>query len=291
MTSPPAPPTPIRDFGRQLSLIFTFIALIVGPVKAQSSTTTAPADPLWEVGVAAFGLNQQAWPGASESVNRSITLPYVLYRGPLLRIDREAFGLRAIKRQDFELDIGFSGSLGSRARDTEARQGMPDLGTLVEFGPRGRWNLGNAPGGGQWRFDLPLRGVFDVNDSFAFRGLALEPRIQWNHPGVAGWRLSVNAGPLIGNRQLTGTFYDVADVYATAARPAYDAKAGLIAWRLGVAGSHRLTRDWRIFGFVRLDSVAGTVNTDSPLVSRTTGYRAGIGLQWTWIRSERLASE
>jgi len=65
MTSPPAPPTPILDFGRQLSLIFTFIALIVGPVKAQSTTTTAPADPLWEVGVAAFGLNQQVWPGAS----------------------------------------------------------------------------------------------------------------------------------------------------------------------------------------------------------------------------------
>ena len=291
MTSLPAPPTSILDFCRQLFLTFTFIALIPGPVSAQSSTATASVDPLWEVGVAAFGLTQQAWPGASESVNRAIALPYLLYRGPVLRVDREAFGLRAIKRPDFELDIGFAGSLGSRARDTEARQGMPELGTLVEFGPRGRWNLGSAPGGGQWRFDLPLRGVFDVNDSFSYRGLALEPRIQWNHPSLAGWRLSVNAGAMLGNRQLTGTFYDVADVYATDSRPAYDAKAGLIAWQFGVTGSHRLTRDLRIFGFTRLDSVAGAVNTDSPLVSRTTGYRAGVGLQWTWMRSERSASE
>lgn len=291
VTPPLSPPTWLLDFSRQLFLILTVTALVAGPVRAQSSTATTSIDSLWEVGVTAFGLNQQAWPGASESVNRAIALPYVLYRGPLLRIDREAFGLRAIKRPDFELDIGFSGSLGSRAGDTEARRGMPELGTLVEFGPRGRWNLGSAPGGGQWRLDLPLRGVFDVNDSFAFRGVALEPRIQWNHPGLAGWRLSVSAGPMLGNRQLAGTFYDVADAYATASRPAYDAKAGLIAWQFGVTGSHRLTRDWRIFGFTRLDTVAGTVNTDSPLVSRTTGYRVGLGLQWTWMRSERLASE
>jgi hypothetical protein len=42
-----------------------------------------------------------------------------------------------VKKSDFELDIGFSGSLGSGANDTQARRGMPELGTLVEFGPRG----------------------------------------------------------------------------------------------------------------------------------------------------------
>jgi outer membrane scaffolding protein for murein synthesis (MipA/OmpV family) len=264
--------------------------LLAGPAGAQSSgSADSSGSPLWEVGFAAFGLTQQAWPGASEEVQRAIALPYVLYRGPLLRIDREAFGLRAVKTSNFELDIGFSGSLGSRPGDTEARRGMPELGTLVEFGPRARWNLGSAPGGGQWRLDVPLRGVFDLNDSFASRGLALEPRIQWNHRDLAGWRLSTNVGALLGDRQLAGTFYDVGGAYATLARPAYEAKAGLIAWRLGVSGAHRLTRDWRIFGFARLDSVAGAANTDSPLVSRTTGYRAGIGLQWIWMRSERSA--
>jgi hypothetical protein len=214
-----------------------------------------------------------------------------LYRGPWLRIDRGAFGLRAVKKSDFELDIGFSGSLGARSKDAPARLGMPELGTLVEFGPRGRWDLGAAPAGGQWRLELPLRGVFDVSDRFASRGLALEPEIQWNHSGLAGWRLTASAGALLGDRQLAGTFYDVAPAYATALRPAYDAKAGLIAWRLGLTASHRLTRDWRVFGFGRLDSVAGAANADSPLVSRTTGYSAGIGLQWTWMRSERAAAD
>lgn len=239
----------------------------------------------------AFGLSQQAWPGASENVNRALPLPYVLYRGPLLRIDREAFGLRAIKTSNFELDVGFSGALGSRANEIEARRGMPDLGTLLEFGPRARWNLGPAPGGAQWRLEVPLRGVFDVTDRFASRGLALEPRIQWNHQDLAGWRLSASAGAVLGDRKLTGTFYDVAPEFATPSRPEFEAKAGLIAWRLGLVASHRLNRDWRIFGFVRMDSVAGATNADSPLVTRTAGYSGGLGLQWTWMRSERSAAD
>ena len=268
-----------------------FALLATGSAVAQSSPSTGPAEPLWEVGGVAFGLTQQAWPGSSEDVRRAIALPYLLYRGPWLRIDRGALGLRAVKKSNFELDIGFSGSLGSGANDTQARRGMPELGTLVEFGPRGRWDLGDAPGGGQWRLELPLRGVFDVSDGFASRGLALEPEIQWTHRGLAGWRVTASAGALLGDRQLAGTFYDVAPAYATALRPAYEAKAGLIAWRLGVSASHRLSRDWRVFGFGRVDTVAGAANADSPLVSRTTGYSAGIGLQWVWMRSERPASD
>ncbi len=272
-------------------LALTAATLLCGPVAAQSAAPPGASEPLWEVGGVAFGLTQQAWPGASEDVRRAIALPYVLYRGPWLRIDRGAFGLRAVKKSGFELDIGFSGSLGSSAKETVARRGMPELGTLVEFGPRGRWDLGAAPGGGQWRVELPLRGVFDLSDSFASRGLTLEPEIQWNHKDLAGWRLTASAGVLLGDRQLAGTFYDVAPAYATALRPAYEAKAGLIAWRLGLTASHRLTPDWRVFGFGRLDSVAGAANADSPLVSRTTGYSAGIGLQWTWMRSQRPAAD
>jgi hypothetical protein len=257
----------------------------------QASSPPSNSEPLWELGVVAFGLNQQAWPGADESVARSIALPYVLYRGPLLRIDREAFGLRAMKRSGFELDVGFSGALGSRSGDTLARQGMPELGTLVELGPRARMDLGNAPAGGLWRLQVPLRGVFDVNNRFAYRGLALDPEIQWNRTDPTGSSLTLGAGALFGDRQLAGVFYDVAPAYVTASRDAYDAKAGLIAWRLRLSTSHRLSPDWRVFGFGRIDSVAAAANAGSPLVSRNEGFSFGVGLQWTWRRSDRLAAD
>jgi MipA family protein len=250
-----------------------------------------PREPLWELGAVALGVSQQAWPGASEEVRRALAVPYVLYRGPWLRIDRGGAGVRAVRREGFELDIGVAGSFGSGGNDTVARAGMPRLGTLVEFGPRGRWDLGPAPGGGQWRFDLPLRGVFDLDDRLRSRGFALEPEVQYRHDALAGWRLTASAGALLGDRRLNATLYEVAPAYATATRAAYTAQAGLIGWRLGVFASHRLTPDWRVFGFGRLDHVGGAANGDSPLVSRQTGFSGGLGLQWTWMRSQESAAD
>jgi outer membrane scaffolding protein for murein synthesis (MipA/OmpV family) len=263
-------------------------ALLGAAAQAQG---LKPVEPLWEVGAVGFGVSQQAWPGAAEDVRRALAVPYVLYRGPVLRIDRGSAGLRAVRRDDFELDIGVAGAFGSGSKDTAARQGMPRLGTLVEFGPRGIWQLGAAPGGGRWRAELPLRGVFDTDDRLAGRGWALEPELQYRHDGLAGWRLSASVGALLGDRRLNGTFYDVGSAYATAARPAYEARAGLIAWRLGLTASHRLSPEWRVFGFGRFDLVSGAANADSPLVSRQTGFTGGIGLQWTWMQSSQPAAD
>lgn len=287
----PASPGSDNRLGAMMRTVAAGLALLPALAAAQSEPNARVAEPLWEVGAVGFGLSQQAWPGSSETVRRAIAVPYVLYRGPLLRIDRGDAGLRAIKTEAFELDVGFSGALGSRVGETEERRGMPELGTLVEFGPRGRWNLGAAPGGGQWRFQLPLRGVFDVNDRFSNRGLALEPEIQWIHPNLAGWSVVVSGSALLGDRQLAGTFYDVKPEFATASRPAYEAQSGLIASRLRLTASQRLSRDWRVFGFGRLNTVAGAVNAGSPLASLTTGFSVGVGIQWTWIRSDRSASD
>lgn len=100
----------------------------------------------------AFGLTQQAWPGASEDVRRAIALPYVLYRGPWLRIDRGAFGLRAVKKSDFELDIGFSGSLGARSKDSPARLGMPSWARWWSSGrgAAGIWERPRPVASGAW---------------------------------------------------------------------------------------------------------------------------------------------
>ena len=41
-------------------------------------------------------------------------LPFVIYRGEYLRIDRGTVGVRAIKTPRTEVDVGFAASLGSR---------------------------------------------------------------------------------------------------------------------------------------------------------------------------------
>jgi outer membrane scaffolding protein for murein synthesis (MipA/OmpV family) len=262
---------------------------LAAPAFAQ--TRPAADLPLWEVGAAAFAVSQQAYPGASEQVQRGLALPFLVYRGEYLRADRDSFGLRAIKQPRYELDIGFAGAFGSRADDSDARRGMPELGTLVEFGPRLKWHLGAVNGDARLRAEFALRGVFDLDDKFRNKGVSFEPRLVWEQRGGGGWNYGASAGALFGNRKLADTFYGVAPADVLPGRPAYSAESGLIAMRFGASASRAINPDLRLFLFGRLDSVAGAANRDSPLVRKTTGASAGVGLVYTFARSSRRAAD
>ncbi len=272
-----------------------FFALLLGAHTAASVQAQGEPgpQPLWEIGAVGISTTQQAYPGADQQVQRTVVLPYAIYRGKWLRSENNTIGLRALKTPAVEIDVGFAGSFGSRANESRARQGMPDIGTLVEFGPRLKLQLGALAlplaGTGRLQAQFPLRGVFDLSDGFASRGLAFEPELSWSTrtAGGSGWGL--NVGALVGSDRLTDTFYGVAPRYARPGRPAYDAKAGLISLRAGISGGMRVAPDWFLFAFARVDTVAGASNRASPLVQRTTGASAGIGFTWTGMRSQDKA--
>ena len=269
--------------------LFVLLCAVTVPSLASAQATDGgerrEPKPKWELGAVAVGISQQAYPGSDEQVNRAAALPFFIYRGEWLRADEDGAGLRALRTPTFELDISVAGSLGAGRRSLEARSGMPRLGTLIELGPLATWKLGEAPLQGRWTFDLPVRAVLDVSDGFRQKGWVAEPELTYKRRSSGGWRYSVSGSAFIGNRELGDTFYGVADRYATATRPAYEAKAGLVALRLSTGFSKSLSRDWQLFGFVRVDSVAGAANKASPLVRQTNGASAGLGVSYTWLRS------
>jgi len=281
------------------TLLATLLATAAAPAPAQVAdqsgavaTTATTADdgtpqPLWEAGLAAFGARSPAYPGAAQRSSNGIVLPYLLYRGRILRAEQGSVGVRAARTERMELDVGFAGSFGSAASSNDARRGMPDIGTLVEFGPRLRWRLGPAFGG-NLAAAVPLRGVFDLNNRFEYRGLALEPSLSWG-TRAGGFNLGTSLGLLIADQRLADTFYGVAPAFAQPGRPAYEARAGLVATRLSFNASRRLGRDWVVFGFARLDSVRGAANRTSPLVDAPTGTAVGLGVSWTFARSDQPA--
>lgn len=261
------------------------------PGHAQADAAPKPDLPLWELGVAVGGISQTAYPGSDEQVSRTPVLPYVIYRGKFLRADDEGAGLRAVRTESFELDVSFSGSLSSGGKSLRAREGMARLGTLVEFGPVARWFLNGRSAPDRVSLELPLRGVFEARDLGRHRGMSLEPELSLDHRAKGGWSYGLTAGLLIGDQRLGATYYSVAPGEALPDRPAYEAKAGLLAWRLKAGVSRSLSPDVRVFAFGRLDSVAGAANRDSALVRRTTGASFGIGLTYTLTRSAARATD
>lgn len=276
-----------------LALRRTLIASLLplaGWTSAHAQSEDAP--PRWEVGAFAMGVSQQAYPGAGEQLGRGLALPYLLYRGRWLRADGDTVGVRAARTQAWELDVGAAASFGGGGDEIAARRGMRRLGTLVEFGPRLKWRLGETPDDGSgWRLQLPARAVFDLSDRLRHRGWALEPELIHTWRAHGGWRGSLGFGAIVADRALADTFYGVSASDATASRPAYQARSGLVAWRLSASLNKNLNRDWRVFGFVRADTVSGAANRASPLVRQNTGATVGIGVGTTLARSSQAGED
>lgn len=276
--------------GLYQKFLFT-LAVATAAVPSIADEQERSGLPLWELGAVGVAVSQQAYPGASERVNRGLALPYLIYRGEFFRADRGSAGIRVVKTPTFEVDVGVAASFGSTANDIEVRRGMPELGTRVELGPRLKWNIWQGSGNGRLRAEFPLRGVFDLNDGLAHKGMAFEPRIIFESRAPGGWGYSTSIGTLWGDRRLAEIFYGVAPTYATAERAAYVADSGLIAWRLTAEVSRHLGPDLRLFAFARADCVAAAANEASPLVQRKAGTSLGLGLIYTWKRSTSLAAD
>jgi outer membrane scaffolding protein for murein synthesis (MipA/OmpV family) len=248
--------------------------------------------PLWEAGLAGFGLTGPAYPGANDDIGRGLVLPWFIYRGPVWRAAGGTVGARVAKNSFAEFDIGFSGALRASSDDVKVRSGMPELGFLLEFGPRAKLNLARPSPDSVMRLELPLRGVFEFNSGVHYRGLTFEPKLTYNKRDLGlGWGFSGSLGLIYGDQQFNQYLYGVPSEYATSSRSAYTAKAGLITPRAQLTLSHKLNSDVRMFAFSRTDFSGMGVNTDSPLHLKERGTALGLGVIWTLGRSSQLVND
>ena len=254
------------------------------------SASAQEAQPLWEAGVAAFGVSTPAYPGSSDRSSRLLPLPFLIYRGEVLRSDQGGIGARLFKSDRVEFDIGFSGALPAHSKDVAARVGMPDLNTLIEFGPRVKIVLAQPTATSRVRLELPLRAVMEINGGVRRQGTTFEPKLSYEMRGAdPRWGYDVSVAAVFGDRRLHRYFYEVAPAFATASRPAYQADAGLVLTRVGLSATYKFNEDVRLFGFVREESYRGAANVDSPLSRRSSGASVGAGFTWTLGRSATLA--
>ena len=248
--------------------------------------------PLWEAGLAGFGLTGPAYPGANDDIGRGLVLPWFIYRGPVWRAAGGTVGARVAKNAFAEFDIGLSGALRASSDDVKVRSGMPELGFLLEFGPRAKLNLARPSQDSVVRLELPLRGVFEFNSGVNYRGLTFEPKLTYDKRDLGlGWGFSGSLGLIYGDQQFNQYLYGVPSEYATSYRSAYTAKAGLITPRAQLTLSHKLNSDVRMFAFSRTDFSGKGVNTDSPLHLKERGTALGLGVIWTLGRSSQLVND
>lgn len=248
--------------------------------------------PVFEAGIAGGGGSVPAYPASSQNNWRGLLVPYVIYRGDILRADDGGVRARTSLSDGIELSASASGGFHAASSDITAREGMPDLDWLGEIGPNLRfilWRGDYEASPARLVVDAPVRAVFSTDwSSISFRGFTFAPDIAYErlHLFSRFARLRVAAGLLFGSDRYTSYFYDVAPEYARPGRPAYDSNPGYVGARLTF--SYRLPLTERISVVVggRVENFSGSANAGSPLYRSEWNGTVVAGFAFSLWQSE-----
>jgi outer membrane scaffolding protein for murein synthesis (MipA/OmpV family) len=268
-------------------------ALWCGAIAALVFCAEGRADPfpLWEAGAGLAAVDFPDYRGSDQRQRYVLPIPYVVYRGERLKIDRQKVRGLLFSSDIAELDFSVGGTVPVKSRDNRARQGMDDLDPTVEVGPsvniflnRGMSNRMSV------ELRLPLRAVESTDlRSVRHEGWLFHPHINVDVKDVPGpgWNLGLLAGPVFGSQGYHNYFYGVSPAFATANRPAYEARGGYSGMQFIAALSKRYRNYW--FGtFVKADSLHGAVFEDSPLVRQKYAVAAGVAVAYVFARSSEM---
>ena len=244
----------------------------------------AELKPEWELGAGATAFTLPDYRGSDESRAYLLPFPYLIYRGERLRVDRQGVRGMFFESDRVELDLSLNATPPVDSDKNRVRAGMPHLDPTIEIGPRLNFILlRDRPNERALTFRLPVRGVIATDLQTA--GFTAYPHLSADlRPG--NWNVGVQAGALFGTRRYHEYFYGVAPEFATAERPAYDARGGYS----GAIALASITRRWNkmwVGAFARYDTLKGASFESSPLVRRDYSVMGGIAVAWVFTESDR----
>jgi len=259
-------------------------------VLASSTAHTARAEqqPLWELGLGIGAVVFNDYRGADTTHVYPLPVPYFVYRGKILKSDRD--GLRGKLLHQDRIELNLSVNATTPVRNNSARAGMPDLRSTIEIGPSLNAHLWrSADARAKLDLQLPARTAFTVEAHSHGIGGFSAPHLNLDlaqYAAPTGWKLGLLAGPLFAQRRYDDYFYSVAPQYATPTRPAYAAPGGYAGTQALVSLTRRFPDYW-IGGYLRHDSLQGAAFADSPLVKRDSYWSGGLAFVWMIGKSQR----
>jgi outer membrane scaffolding protein for murein synthesis (MipA/OmpV family) len=242
--------------------------------------------PLWELGAGATVLRLPDYRGSDESRWYVYPIPYFVYRGEKLRVERASARGLFFRSERVELDVSVNATPPVDSSKNAARRGMPDLDPTIEIGPSLVFKLYENPTSGtRTSLQLPVRTVIatDLGD-FKHAGWVFNPRINTDLVLGTQWRLGIVAGPIFATRRYHEYFYSVGSAFQTPERPAFTAGGGYSGTQATLALSRRFDKTW-VGAFVRADNLSATAFENSPLLRSRNTFLAGVAVSWIFAES------
>lgn len=236
-----------------------------------------------EIGIG-YGYGSIAdYPASDEYSRKSLLLPLVIYRGDVLKSDQEE-GTRAelFKSRELEIHLSFGARFNNDSDGNKARLGMPDLNYIFETGPSLNYKLWKEPKVGSLTLQIPLRLTFETDfKATEFLGLVFEPELRFQKLNFLVPNLSAITSLSVEffNQRVANYYYQVENRYATADRPAYEAKPGLSTLSVGQNFLYEYNRFNLIFG-ATYSYYGRSENVESPLFKSDANTSVFAAVAW-----------
>jgi len=278
-----------------LILLLSILAAAVSSALLAAEEPVMLEKPLWELGFGGGLLVQPQYPSSSQTQTRGIVLPYIVYRGDVLRVgDGQSARAVAAESNWYELSMSFDAAFDADSEGNETRQGMPDLDFVFEIGPQLMFRLADFTfsdtSRSELQFSLQARAALSTDfGSIDHRGYVFEPMLRYRHYGFLrpDFESTISIRPVWATRDLHAYFFDVDPEFATAIRPEYRASAGYYGTGVNFYGTWHINQQARLFLGLQTSFLHGAKNINSPLFEKkfTTGF--GAGLIWSFVESKR----
>jgi outer membrane scaffolding protein for murein synthesis (MipA/OmpV family) len=235
--------------------------------------------PLWEFGAGVFPSTYPIYRGSKDQESHFLLFPYIVYRGEILKADRD--GVRALlyKSSRAEIDVSLGGAIPVDSDKSAVRSGMPDLDPVFETGPSLNILLLEPSARSTLKLKLPARYAIATDfRSFESAGWIFNPHLTFDSHGLfGGWSASMSFGPVMASKKYHAYYYDVAANFSTPSRMQYSVSGGYSGSSMLASLSRRFDEIW-VGGFVRYDQLSGAVFEDSPLVEQDHSLMAGFAI-------------
>lgn len=245
-----------------------------------TGVTASEPEKRWELGIGIGGLTTPDYRGSKTNRSYVAPIPYVVYRGPIIRTDREGVRGDFLRTDQLEFTASLAVSFTPDNHKNELRLGMPELASTLEGGPALNINLTGDSFREGFSLTLPVRAVMTVGQgSPEYIGLVSTPALLYRRQLPGRWNLHLRAGPMFASGKYHNYYYTVRPEHALPGRPVYDADSGYSGFNSQVAITRRHGDFWYAF-YSRYANLSGAGFLDSPLVETRHNITAGFAISW-----------
>jgi outer membrane scaffolding protein for murein synthesis (MipA/OmpV family) len=216
--------------------------------------------------------------GSKKTNSYILPFPYIEFKSKYFNVDRNKIYNNLYNSEKVKVEISLRGVLPVESKDS-AREGMPNLDPILEFGPKYSYSL-YKNNDSRVSLELPLRATFTVGDElFEYKGYTSNINIKYKNKVFNNYKISYTFGLSYNSEKINNYYYEVKPQYTNKNRIEYKTSSGYGGFHNSFAFTKKTKSLW--YGaFIKHYYLDGVVFEKSPLYEKNNALFYGFAISY-----------